>query len=831
MSDFRYALRLLTRTPGITIAAVLSLALGIGANTAIFSVADALMFRSLPVRDPARLILVEGSLQYSTFARVQSGTAAGDLAAIVRSDRYNVVTRAASGGPPELDGGPVRVSLVSGNYFTAMAVDASRGRALQSADDVANARPVVVITDAYWKRRFGGADDVLGRRIEFGDLSCEIVGVAPASFTGEWIGRPVDVWLPIVWQPRVMLEIPVPLQNVAVTAMGRLRDGVSLPQAQAMWEAIAHAVRTEEAGPNPTPEQRASIDRDQLEISAAPRGFSPQRLAVASSLGILMGAVGAVLLIACANIANLLLARSESRRREMAVRYAVGATRGRLIRQVLSEGVLLAVLGGAAGLVVASAAAASLLAFVRSGPATTAGSITAIDLAVPMDFRVFVFTALLCGVTGVLVALIPAMRASRLAMSPALIGRGVVGTGAGGRLSIGRVLVIAQVALSLLLLVGAGLLARTLRNLTGQDLGFARDHMLLIWALPGQTGGRGVGAADFWHEAIARVAAIPGVVSASASNQGVLNGTNLGSLGTGPGLRIEGEPQAPAGLPGLRSFVAPGFFQTMGIRIIAGREFAETDTASAPRGVVIAQAMAKHYFGDRNPIGRRIWFPEDTAEPTTVIGVADDVIVGGPRETARRPGYTYFSYRDREAARRLRTMMMAVRASSDPASLVGPIRSTIQQSGLRLPILKIETVDEQIADVLVQDRLVSAVANVFGLLSLLLAAIGLNGVISYAVARRTNEIGIRMALGASRRGILRATLGDSLMLVAIGVVIGVPAALGVARLLEARLFGVGSSDAIVLGGAVAIMIAVTAVAAFLPARRASSIDPLVALRE
>jgi predicted permease len=514
------------------------------------------------------------------------------------------------------------------------------------------------------------------------------------------------------------------------------------------------------------------------------------------------------------------------------VRLAVGASRARLVRQVLTESVLLALLGGLAGVLVAQWATAALASFVRSGPVTGAAVVLSMDLDVHPDVRVLVFTAALCVVTGILFGLAPAFRGSRVSLSPALLTRGPGADpfSSRGRLSLGKALVVVQVAVSLVLVVGAGLLVRTLRNLTLQELGFDRQHLLLVWALPGQTGGRGAGAAEFWRAAMDRVATLPGVVSVSASNQGVLNGSDLSNLGSGPGLRIDGEAQAPTGLPGLRSFVAPGFFKTMGIPLVAGRDFTEADVATSPRGVIISQAMARHYFGNRDPVGRRIWFPEDTSVATAVIGVAGDFLVGGPRETARRPGYTYFSYRDREAPRRLRTMTMAVRTAGEPMALADAIRGGQQGPPLQLPVLKIDTVGEQLSDILVQERMVTSLSTAFGSVSLLLACFGLYGVISYTVARRTNEIGIRMALGATRSGMVCAFMTESLALVVLGIVAGTVATIAVTRLIASRLFGVGAADPVTMAIGIMLVILAAALAAALPARRAARVDPMVAMR-
>jgi predicted permease len=831
--DLRYAIRSLRRSPGFTAAVVFSLALGIGANTAIFSVIDALMLRPLPVREPDRLVLVTEpnfGIQYSMFDRLRDASPIASLAAIIRTDRYNVGIGGRTGEPAAIDGGPVRLALVSGTYFSTVGTAAAIGRALIPADDNVAGQPVAVISDAFWSRRFARASDVLGRTITFGDTICTIVGVAPPGFSGEWIGRPADVWVPIAWQPSVMVEIPVGgLLNAGVSAIGRLGAGVTREQAQALWQVAYQDQQRAGAGSNATPAELRQIASMRVAVEPGARGYSPQRQQFAQALGILMTAVGAVLLVACANIANLLLARSESRRREMAVRLAVGADRARLVRQLLSESVLLAAVGGLLGILVADLATHALTAFVRSGPATAAAATLSMDLDVHLDARMLTFNAALCLLTGILVGLAPAFRGSGVALSPTLVGRGP-DAGSGGRSALARLLVVFQVALSVALLVGAGLLARTLWNLRSQDLGFDRHRLLLVWSLPGQTGGRGARAADFWRTAFDRIASLPGVVSVSGSNQGVLNGADLTGFGSGPGLRIEGEPPAASGLPGLRSFIAPGFFQTMGIPLVAGRDFSEQDAAPSPRTVVISQGMARHYFGERNPLGRRIWFPEDTDAPTTIIGVVGDFLVGGPRETVRRPGFTYFSYRDREAPRRLRNLTMVVRTTGDPLSMAAQIRRELQDPALQLPVLRIDTPDEQLADVLIQERMVANLSAVFGVLTVVLACLGLYGVISYAVVRRTNEIGIRMALGATRNRVFRSILRDGVWMVAAGLALGLPATLASTRILSNRLFGISATDPLTFGVVVAVIVAVATVASLLPASRAARVDPMVALR-
>jgi len=834
MHDVRYALRMLRRSPAMTAAVVLSLALGIGANTAIFSVIDVLMLHALPVKEPDRLVLVgtsENFTQYSLFEtfRERAETIA-DLTAIVHTDRYNVPIGASGGGAAALDSGPVRVALVSGNYFSMLGVDASVGRVLAGADDEASsAHRVAVISDAYWDRRFARAPDVVGRTLTITGQIYEVVGVAPNGFTGEWVGRPADVWIPVIWQPLVMAELPVGgLRNATVTILGRLKRAITIEQARAALQIAYTQQLRDEAGSNLPPVRLQALMQSRVEVESGARGFSPQRRSFGQSLTILMIAVGLVLLVACANIANLLLARSASRQRELTVRRAVGASRGRLVRQLLTESVVLSVIGGVAGLIFAQWATATLAAFVRLGPVTNAAPAYSMDLDVHPNATILAFTAALCAVTGVLAGLAPAFRGSQAPLSPALTGRGPYAGAFGGRFAIGKLLVVSQVALSIVLLIGAALFARTLRNLTTQDLGFDREHVLLVWTLPGQTDSRGAAAADFWHRVQERLSSISGVVSVGASNQGILNGSEVINL-TGPSLRIDGEPPLPSGLPGFRSFITPGFFKTLGTPLVAGRDFAERDTAAAPRGVIISEAMARHYFGSRPAVGHRIWFSEDTAAPTEIIGVVKDFAGGSPRET-RRSGPTYFSYRDKEAARRLRSMTIAVRTAGDPLALAARIRQELRDVELQLPVLRIDTIEEQLNDVLVQERLIALLSSFFGLLALLLACVGLYGVVSYAVTRRTAEIGVRLALGATRGRMLRTILQESLTLVAVGVAIGLPIALALTRLLGARLFGVSPADPPTIAAAVAVMVLVAALASVFPARRAARVDPMVALR-
>jgi predicted permease len=830
--DVRYAARGLRRAPGFTLVAVLSLALGIGANTAIFSVLDALMWHGLPVADRSRLALANPSgpfpLTYAQFERLRDASSGADLSAIVRTDRYNVQLSAGSGGQAaSIDEGPVRVGLVSGNYFATMNVAAAVGRALTDGDDREGAPPVAVISHAYWRRRFGGAPDVLGRQLTASDVVFDIAGVAPMGFAGEWVGRPVDVWMPLVAQPRIMTEIPVGLPNTGVTAIGRRRPGVSIESMRAELQlAFARDLR-ERAGPHPDARQLRDIASSRLQVEPGARGYSPQRASFGQSLTILMLAVGLLLLTACANIANLMLSRADARCRELSVRVALGASRGQLLRHMLVESLLVSAAAGVLGLAVARVAAAALGEFLRTTSAGR-GLVLSLDLDLSTDLRWLMFTAALSIVSAVSFGLLPALHASRPSPSAFLSGRGADAATASGAFRPGHVLVVAQVACSLVLLVGAGLFARTLRNLSMQDVGFARDRLLLVWTLPGQTAGRGVAAAGFWQRVTERLAALPGVESVGASNQGVLNGAE--SDVNGPGLRVEGEPPAATGIPGWRSFVTPDFFRTIGVPLIAGREFTERDTAAASRVVIVNKTFAFYYFGDKNPVGRHVWFPEDAGAPTEIIGVAADSTGGTPRESLRPPGLTYFSYRDKEAARRLRTMTVGVRTRGNAIVLAPRIRQALREVDPNLPVVKIDTVDEQLADVLIQERVIATLSAFFGAMALLLACLGLYGVVSYSVGRRTSEIGIRIALGATRPKVLGLVVGESLWMVGAGLAIGILVTIAAARLISARLFGVSATDPLTIGSATLLLMLVAIAAAVVPARRASRVDPMVTLR-
>jgi predicted permease len=809
--DLRYGARMLGRNPGFTAVAVLSLALGIGANTAIFTVIDALLLKTLPVKDPQELAILRAHDPARTTAiyhplyvkfREQSKVFSA-VAAILETERSNITL--AHGA--EL--GDVEVGLVSGNYFANLGVPAVIGRTFTLADDrVAGGHPVAVISYRFWERYFGLARDVLGKTLNLNGQSFSIVGVTARGFTGDWVGRPTDVWFPLMMHARVMPEIEWAarmrwgisgLERSPVRVIARLNPGTSPVQAQAATQVLFQQFLRDESGPNPSPERLKAISLQRIELDPAARGFSPQRDAYGQPLAILMAVVGLVLLIACANVANLLLVRNAARERELAVRLAIGASRPRIVRQLLTESVLLATLGGALGLLFASWGTTFLAPMIASGPQDS------VRLDLQPDLRILTFTAGLCLVTGILFGLLPAFRSSRGTLASALVARGAIAGGSSGKL--GRILVAAQVALSLILLIGAGLFAQTLRNLKSFNLGFDREHLLLVWTSPAQTGRVGQSLVDFSVSVREKLAALPGVVSVGLGNIGILNGDDM------------------SGCCG-RSAIAPRFFETVGVPLIAGRDITERDTEKSPHVVVIDETTSRHLFGNENPIGKYTDKPGDEDYPTQVVGLVKDASLGSPRG---KMGRSFVPYR--QFTRLLRaTWCVVVRASGDPVRLASQVRHELRGLDSTLPIFKINTVDQQLEDVIVRDRLIAALAGFFGVAAVLLASIGLYGVMSYTTARRTQEIGIRLALGASRENVLSMVLRESLVLVGVGAAIGVPIALALGTLISSRLFGVAATDPITIIAATSLMISVAALASFLPARRASQVDPMIALR-
>ncbi len=826
IQDLRFGLRMLRKFPGSTLIAILTLAVGIGASSALFSLFDALMWRTLPVRQPEQLVLfrrAESSnrtiydVAYPMFERLR------EQPQVFTEVAANwLIERSEPAANPGADSGQVRVGMASGNYFATLGVEAVSGRTFTPDDNrVPGGHPVAVISHGYWQSRFALAPDIVGRTLTLTGTTYTIIGVTPRGFTGEWVGRPADLWVPFMMASQVMPEVPGGPAKFPALVIARLNPGVTQAQAQAASQLIYQHSLLAEAGASLTAEQRQFIAQRRIELESAVCGYSAQRQALTQPLMILAGMVGLVLLAVCANVANLLLARAATREREMAVRQSLGAGRVRIARQLLTESLLLAFAGGAAGLLFAVWGTRLLSAMLTAGPLSTGIEDNSLALDLRLDGRVIACAALMCLFTCLLVGLAPAFRSSKVALTAALKERST--SNGGARFSLGKLLVIAQVALSLVLLVGAGLFLRTLRNLQSQETGFERNQLLMVWAAPVRTGRTVPALADFAQFVQQRLVTLPGVQSVSVSTGGLLDGNVRG--GQSETLQMQGQAPKP-GLAISSLGVSPGFFATVGTSLVSGRDFTAQDSETAPQVAILSETMARFFFGNENPIGKRFNAMGGAGFPLEIVGVAKDAKLGTPRD---QRGAWYFPYRQNARFLRL-NWRIALRTNGEPTALTASVNQALRELDPSLPVLRFTTIEKQLNRVLAQERLLAALAGFFGVLAALLACLGLYGVIAYTVARCTNEIGLRLALGATPTNVLWRVLRESLWLALGGIALGIPAALAATRLISARLYGVSPTDPLTLVSAVLLMLAVAAASALLPARRAANVDPMIALR-
>jgi predicted permease len=798
--DFVYAIRMAGRSPRFTVVAVLSLALGIGANTAIFSVTDALLLKSLPVEKPEQLVVFAGwdnaihqwmyFFNWREFDELRRRMRSfSGMAATWAVDRPGVL----AGG--RVDEAPAHIGIVSANYFSMLGVTPAAGRSFAEGEAAA------VVSYAYWERRFALAPDILGRTVGMNGRALTIVGVAPRRFIGDMVGQPVDLWIPVALAPQALAHWPN-LAASSVRVIARLKPGVTAKQAEAEARAVYRQIARENGG--------VAEDPDRLALLPEARGISRPREHYQQPLGILTMVAGLVLLIACANVANLLLARSQARRREIAVRLALGAGRARIVRQLLMESVVLAALAGAAGLPLARWGTSGLARLARDGP-------WAVDLNLAPDGRMLAYTAGLCLLTGLLFGLAPALTASGVAL------RAVIKGAPNGpeRFHLTKLLVVAQVGLSLVLLVGAGLFVRTLRNLKSQDLGFERERLLLVRTDAGRTGRQGTALAELYAQAVDRVGRLAGVRSASASGGGLLRPALFASL------TVPGGASRPAAdrIVGMDQ-IAPRYLETLGMRLQAGRDTTDRDSASAPSVAIVNQAMARRFYGRTDVVGRRFQLDGDPpGSEIEIVGVVRDAAYSSLRD---RGAMMYLPYGQNPQF--LASMCLVVRTSSEFPGIAGRIREELRAAAPGLQIRGMQWVEEAMDQSLAIERMVAWIAGLFGGLALVLACLGLYGTMSYVAARRTREIGIRVSLGATPMQVGRMVLGDALALGLAGIAVGVPAALAGSRLVSGLLFGIGAADTATLAGAAVLLLAVVVVAAGIPAWRAATVDAMQALR-
>jgi predicted permease len=834
LHDLRYGLRMLRKNIGFTTVVVITLALGIGANTAIFTLLNAVMLKSLPVKEPDRLVLFsdsssEGSslgdppteewelFSYPVYQHLRNhGESFEDLAAF-RSGEARLSVRLADALP----GTPTQRAqghLVSGNYFKVLGIDAAMGRTLTPEDDAPAAAPAAVISYYYWKERLQLDRAAVGKSITLNGTSFTIVGVTPPGFFGERVRRSPDFWLPLAFQPQIEQRASYLTRQDAywLNLMGRLKPGATIEQAQAGVNVALRQFLTDQAGAQITEERRQGIRSSYLRLSPGGRGISGLRSFYSQPLRMLMVVVALILLIACANVGNLLLSRSAARQMEITLRVALGASRTRLIRQLLTESILLAIIGGALGLLFAGWGVSALVAILaRTTP-----------LDVSPDPLVLGFTAGISLLAGILFGLAPAVRATRTDLSSALKERAARAGGGRLRFGLAPALVISQVALSLVLLMGAGLFARSLLKLEREELGFERTNVMLVDIDPRLANYQPPQLSALYRQIFDRLNTLPGVRSATFASYSPMSG-----YGRSSNISLQGYPPKPKENMVVNDIlIGPAYAQTLGLPLKAGREIGLQDTAASAKVAVVNESFVKHFFPDQNPIGRRFDFgdgPQAKGE-IEIVGVIGDAKYREVKEKAKQTVYRPMLQIQDESAY---LCNLEIRTVGDPLSIATEVRAAIGQIDSKLPIVGLTSLANQFDSSLRQERLVAQLAGFFGLLALILSCVGLYGVMAHAVARRTNEIGIRLALGAQRRDILWMVVRETLVLVGGGVALGVPTALAAAQLISSQLFELSALDPLTLVAASLLLAAVAVFAGYLPARRAARVDPMMALRE
>ena len=853
LKDLRHAARMLMHVKGWTAVVILSLGLGIGANAALFSAVNGMLLTKVPVRDADSLVrlrwmgrndMVNSSSDYGSIDRAKYGGPKVNVRTTFSYPMYqqfvadnktmiDVAAFAPFGSVNAMVDNQAELAsafVSSGNYYQLLGVNARLGRTIGPDDDKATAPPVAMVSSKYWHSRFGTDPAVIGKTIKVNGVLVTIIGVLPPDFTG--VQKPIDdapeISVPVALLPQ--LEPPAPAAPGStpqpprlaqptywwLQIMGRLKPGATAEQVHGnlgtVFQNTARAGLTEYLGGLTDKERATSGNQNRTEVprllvESGARGIYDANSRDLRSVTILMVVVGLVLLIVCANVANLLLSRATARQKELSVRLSLGATRGRLMRQLLTESMLLAALGGALGILIGYWGRQLL-----PGPP---------GQTLPMDWKVIGFVAAVTLVTGVVFGIAPALRGTSMNVSSSLkeTSRSVVA----GRSLLGKSLLVVQVAISLVLLIGAGLFLQTLSNLRRVDVGFNPQNLLLFRVNPSLNRYDEKKTAALYHDLLERIGSVPGVRGVALSNPGLLSGSVNST-----GIYVQGRVYNLARGVNLdnginRLVISPSFFEVMGIPIVLGRGFTERDDAAAPKVVVINEAAARKYFPNENPIGRKFGTGPETTGENEIVGVLHDAKYDSVRDAT--PPTMYVPYIQRRAG----GAVFEVRTAGVPSSVMGAVREAARQIDSTLPLTDVSTQLEQIEGRLAQERLFAQAYALFGAMALFLASIGLFGLMSYNVSRRTNEIGIRMALGAQRTDVLRLVMKESMVLVAIGVVAGVGIAIASSGLVSTLLFGLPPRDIRSMLLAITVMVMVSALAGYLPARRASKVDPMVAL--
>ena len=838
--DFKFALRTLGRTPGFTAIAILTLALGIGANTAIFTLLDQVLLRLLPVKNPQELVLLTmrghhygsnwggNAISYPMFRDFRAHNE-------VFSDMFCRFPFSASlsfsGQAERAD-----IEMVSGTYFSTLGISPYIGRVFSPEDDrVPDGHPYIVLNYAYWKSRFSGDPAILGKTLTLNNYPMTVVGVLQPGFDGVELGHSPKLFVPIMMEKEVLVGNPDDMlknrRNRWVNAFGRLKPGITLEKAKASLQPFMHSMLEMEVK-EAAFAHASTYDREQflkcwIDVLPGSQGRSYTRQTLSTPLWVLMATTGLVLLIACANLANLLLVRGAARKKEMAIRLAMGATRGRIVAQLLIESLSLATFGALAGLALAYWADKALMAAYL--PSDSGG----LHISTSPDLRILLFTLAITILTGVIFGLVPALQTTKPNVAITLKDEAAAVVG-GGHAGLRKSLVIAQVTLSLLLLIGAGLFVRSLGNLRNLGPGFPSQNLIGFEIDPSLSGYSVERMKVFYPQLSAALASIPGVQSVGLASNRILEDDEWDSS-----MTVEGyNPDKPGDRPEpYMNQVGPGYFATLGVPILEGRDFTPNDNREVkhspdafgwvPTTIMVNETFVKKYCAGRNPIGLHVGFGSDPGTPIDmeIIGVVKDIKYTNLRDEI--PAQAYIPYL---GSRYIGGMVIYVRTVADPNILMSAIRSKVRDMDSNLPIYSMRTTEVQINNSLATERMIASLSAVFGFLATLLAVIGLYGVMAYTVAQRTREVGIRMALGAAQGSVIWMIMREVLLLVAIGVAAGVPASLALTKLVQSQLFGLTPHDPATLALATIALASVACAAGYIPAWRASRLDPMKALR-
>jgi putative ABC transport system permease protein len=806
LQDTRYALRLLTKAPGFAAVAVLTLALGIGANTAIFTVADALLLKPLPYSDPQKLALVYatrtddrtavGPFSHPRFELLRQRERSFSSFAVFTNDNFNLTGR----GEPQ----QISAARVSWTFFDVLGVRPVLGRTFLPDEGQPAGNRVAIISHEFWMREFGGARNTIGQSLALDSQSYTIIGVLPGDFSFQPLGNDIPIWLPREFELNVAPPAHIQRGVGYLDGVGRLAPDVSLEQAQAEMDVLDKEYRHDNPEkPDADPKRPIAVDSLQSQV------VSNIRPAVL----VLMGAVGVVLLIACANVASLLLSRALKRKREIAVRVALGASPGAIIRQLLIESLLIAAAGGAAGIFAGYGGTQALLALNQA-------SVPQLSTGVHMDWRILCFTLVISLASGLFFGLAPALQISKTDLTSVLRddSRGSTGSRRGGMLQ--NSLVVAQVALSMILLIGSGLLIRSFLALMTQDPGFDPSHVVTMQIdLPPSKYSTNPQMISFYNNLLRQVESLPGVTAATISSALPVNASRMSPM------LAEGQPVVPFPQRPIVNIetISPDYAKVMRVPLIRGRQFAAQDNENAPTVAIVNQAFVRRYWPNQNPIGKHIWIGLITA-PVEVVGVFGDV--KNMSLTAEPNPEILFPFPNLPWA----DLRLSVRSAGDPRSLVAAIRDRLATIDSSQAISNVRTLDQLLDAARAQSRFTMMLFGIFSGMALMLAIVGIYGVISYASAQRIQEMGIRMALGADKKDIFRLVIGRGLRLASIGIAIGLGAPFTLTRLMSSLLYKVSPADPLTVVGSAILFLAAALLASYVPARRASRTDPMVALR-